>query len=203
VLEVPADIDDVVGRQWDRLSRPGSWFTGAERVAIAGAARGDESVDADAGVADAARRIHDAPATISLEWLNDIRDTGVSDAQYVEVLGVVSQLRAIDTFEFGVGRATRPLPEPTGGEPSRTRVDGAKLDGGWVPTVGAAYPMSVLSLAPAEHDAMVDISDAFYLAPRGGDGFTMGNMHVVRDGLTRSQIEFVAARTSLVNDCFY
>ena len=36
-----------------------------------------------------------------------------------------------------------------------------------------------------------------------GDGNTMGNMQVVRDGLNRSQIEFVAGRTSLLNDCFF
>ena len=89
------------------------------------------------------------------------------------------------------------------GEPTRVEVAGAVLDGGWIPTVGPAFPMSVLSLAPAEHEAMVDISEVLYLAPRGGEGFTMGNQHVVRDGLTRSQIEFVASRTSLINDCFF
>ena len=95
------------------------------------------------------------------------------------------------------------IPEPIEGRPTSTEVPDATIDGGWIPTVGPAFPMSVLSLAPAEHDAMVDISEVLYLAPRGGEGFTMGNQHVVRDGLTRSQIEFVASRTSLINDCFF
>jgi hypothetical protein len=171
---------------------------------VAAAARG-ESIEGDApsALVDAARRVHDAPAEITLEWLDGVRSAGVSDGQYVEVVGVVAQLRAIDTFEFGLRRERRLLPDPVSGDPARIEIEGTGLDGGWVPTVGPAYPLSVLSLAPPEHDAMVDLSEALYLAPRAGEGYTMGNQHVVRDGLTRSQIEFVASRTSLVNDCFY
>ena len=50
---------------------------------------------------------------------------------------------------------------------------------------------------------MHDVHEVLYLAPRAGDGYTMGNTTVVRDGLRRTQMEFVAARTSLVNDCFF
>ncbi len=203
-LPVPSEIDAAIDRRWQRLAAAGNWLTGTQRVAVAAAARGDE-VDADvpSAVVDAARRIHDAPATITLEWLDAIRSTGVTDGEYVEVVGVVAQLRAIDSCEFGLGREQRALPDPVPGDPARAEIEGAGLDGGWVPTIGPAFPLSVLSLAPPEHDAMVDLSEAFYLAPRGGEGYTMGNQHVVRDGLTRSQIEFVASRTSLVNDCFY
>jgi len=203
VPAVPAEIDELIGRRWDAVRSPGSSFSGAERVAIAGSARGETATTVSAGVTDAARRIHDAPATITLEWLDTLRSDGLTDSAFVEVIGLVAQVRALDTFEFGVGRAQRPLPAPVDGEPTGADVAGAALDGGWIPTVGPASPMSVLSLAPAEHEAMVDISEVFYLAPRGGDGFTMGNQHVVRDGLTRSQIEFVASRTSLINDCFF
>ena len=201
--DAAGEIDELIERQWERLRSPGNRFTGRQRVAIASAARGSSNEAISEALAEAAKRVHDEPATITLDWLDTMRASGITNEEYVELVGVVAQLRAIDTFEFGVGRITRPLPEPIGGEPSGTRVDGATLDGGWVPTVGPAFPMSVLSLAPGEHDAMVDTSEVLYLAPRAGDGFTMGNQHVVRDDLTRSQIEFVAARTSLVNDCFY
>lgn len=202
-LAAPDDADSTIERQWTLLASPGDWLTGAERVAVAGAARGETTDDVRPGLAAAARRIHDEPATITLEWLDEIRSSGVTDEEYVEVIGVVARLRAIDTFEFGLGRATRPLPESRGGDPGRPQIEGARLDGGWVPTIGPAFPLSVLSLAPSENDAMLEISEALYLAPRAGDGYTMGNQHVVRDGLTRSQMEFVAARTSLLNDCFY
>jgi hypothetical protein len=51
---------------------------------------------------------------------------------------------------------------------------------------------------------MHDLHAELYLAATGdADGFAMGNFAVVRDGLTRSQMEFLAARTSLLNDCFF
>ena len=203
MLAIHTEIDDLIGRRWDAIASPGSSFTGTERVQLARAARGEATANVAASATAAARRIHDEPATITLEWLDAVRSDGLTDAAYVEVIGLVAQVRALDTFEFGVGRPQRPLPEPIDGQPATTEVAGATFDGGWIPTVGPAFPMSVLSLAPAEHEAMVDISEVFYLAPRGGDGFTMGNQHVIRDGLTRSQIEFVASRTSLLNDCFF
>ena len=203
MLTVPAEIDELIERRWNRFRSPGSSFDGATRSAIVAAARGETAAELSRPVAEAARRIHDDPATITLAWLSHLRTDGLTDPEYVEVIGLVAQVRALDTFEFGVGRALRPIPESIDGRPTATEVAGAALDGGWIPTVGPAFPLSVLSLAPAEHEAMVDISEVLYLAPRGGDGFTMGNQHVVRDGLTRSQIEFVASRTSLINDCFY
>lgn len=203
-LKVPEEIDDLVDRQWERLRRPGTWFDGRERVALAEAARGGtEDGRGDGPATVAARRIHDEPATITRAWLQALQDDGLTLAQYVEVLGVVSQLRAVDTFEFAVGRPTRPLPEPIDGEPTHETVADATTNGGWVPTVGVAFPPTILSSVPAENEAMHDVHEVLYLAPRSGDGYTMGNMTVVRDGLRRTQMEFVAARTSLVNDCFY
>jgi hypothetical protein len=199
-LPVPGEIDDLIARQWDRLRRPGTWFDGRERVAIAEAARHG---DGDGPAATAARRIHDEPATITRAWLQALEDDGLTLAEYVEVLGLVSQLRAIDTFEFAVGRPTRPLPDPIDGDPSHDSVDDAVINGAWVPTVGLAFPPTILSSVPAENEAMHDVHEVLYLAPRAGDGYTMGNMAVVRDGLARTQMEFVAARTSLVNDCFF
>jgi hypothetical protein len=199
-LPVLGEIDDLVARQWNRLGRPGTWFDGPERVAIAEAARSGEG---DGPAAVAARRIHDEPATITRDWLQALQDDGLTLAQYVEVLGVVAQLRAVDTFEFAVGRPIRPLPDSEPGAPSRESVDDATINGAWVPTVGVAFPPTILSSIPAENEAMHDVHEVLYLAPRGGDGYTMGNTTVVRDGLRRTQMEFVAARTSLVNDCFY
>ena len=141
-LPVPGEIDELIERQWNRLRRPGTWFDGPERIAIAGAARGGAG---DGPAVVAARRLHDEPATITRDWLRALQDDGLTLAQYVEVLGVVSQLRALDTFEFAVGRPTRPLPDPVPGQPSRETVDDAEINGAWVPTVGVAFPPTILS----------------------------------------------------------
>lgn len=207
-LDVPADITAVQDRLWTRLAHAGTWFTGAERVAIASAARGDATTDdapsAPAPALVAARTIHDEPASIRQDWIDELQSDGLTLAEYVEVLGVVAQLRALDTVTFGLGRGIRPLPAPVDGEPSRTVVAEAAFDGGWVPTVGAASPPTVLSSVPAENAGMHELHAALYLAADGAnEGNSMGNWQVVRDGLTRSQLEFVAARTSLLNDCFF
>lgn len=148
--------------------------------------------------------IHDEPARITREWLAGLEADGITLPEYVEVLGIVSQLRAIDAFEFGVGRPSRPLPDPTAEGPSPAIVAEATINGGWVPTVGPAFPPSVLSSVTAENEAaMEDMHGILYLAATAGDGYTMANMTVVRDGLSRSQMEFIAAQTSLINDCFF
>lgn len=203
-LTVPADIDGLIDRQWERLKRAGTWFTGGQRVAIAAAARGDQGPDAPTAAATAARTIYVEPATITRTWLAGLEADGLTLTDYVEVLGIVSQLRTVDTFEFGVGRSARPLPEPVAGEPSRAIVADATINGGWVPTVGPAFPPSVLSSVAAENAAaMEDVHPTMYLAPSGGGRYTMADMAAVRDGLSRTQMELVASRTSLVNDCFF
>lgn len=203
-LAVPTEIDELIDRQWTRLRGGGTWFSGQERVIIAAAARGTAHPDESTPAARAARMIHDEPARITQDRITGFEAAGLTLTEYVEVLGIVSQLRAIDTFEFGVGRPTRPLPEPTDEGPNPVVVEDATINGGWVPTVGPAFPPSVLSSVPAENEAaMEDLHGLLYLAPTRGDGFTMGNLAVVRDGLSRTQMEFVAARTSLINDCFF
>lgn len=204
MIEVDPEIDAAHDREWARLAAPGTWLTGSERVAVARTARGGGAGgDISAAAADAALRIHDHPAMITEQWIEGLEVDGLSRLAYVEILGIVSRLRALDTFAFGLGRAPRPLPDPIAGAPSGAIVDAASYDGGWVPTVGPAGPPNALSAVQAENDALLDVHGHLYLEPRGGDGFTMGNLSVVRDGINRSQMEFIAARTSLLNDCFF
>ena len=189
--------------EWEVLSHPGTWFTGDQRVAIAREARaardglGVNSQSLSEAARSAARAISAAPASIRAHdvqgWYND----GLTGQEYIEILGVVARLSAIDTFLFGLGQPERPLPEPIVGEPTRHIVAEARLDGGWAPTVGFAFPTTALSAVPAERDAMADLAAAFYIALDG-----MADLALV-DGLQRDQMEVVAARTSLINDCFF
>ncbi len=199
-IDIPAEFAAVHDREWDRLSRPGTWLTGAERVAVAAAARGAAP---SCAAERAAAVISTAPATITRDWFDALLADGLSIEQYVEVLGIVSRLRAVDTTRFGLGHFPRPLPEPTAGDPTPITTD-AVIDGSWIPTIGAAFPPTILSAVPPENEAMFDVHSVLYLAPDGNqDGPSMGNMSAIRDGLNRSQMEFVAARTSLLNDCFF
>ena len=138
-----------------------------------------------------------APASVREARVRELEQSGVPASTYVEVLGLVSRLTAVDTFAFAAGVEPVELPSPADDEPSARVADDAALDGGWVPTVGAAYPPTALSLVPDEHEAMLDLHAVFYLSIPA-----MSDLDADR-GLHRTQMELVAARTSLLNDCFF
>lgn len=66
---------------------------------------------------------------------------------------------------------------------------------GWVPTVGAIGPPSALSAVPAEAAAQEALHGVLYLSYAD-----MADQRAER-GLTRAQMELVAARVSWLNDC--
>ena len=142
-------------------------------------------------------RLATAPATIRPSWIQELEQTGIPSSTYVEVLGLVSRLIAVDTFAFALGTEPVPLPEAADDWPTGELDDEAVLDGGWVPTVGRASPPTALSLVPAELRAMLELHEVFYLSIPD-----MGDLDADR-GLHRTQMELVAARTSLLNECFF
>ncbi len=199
-------FEDLVDREWARLAAPGAWLTGAERVAVASAARAAMRPDlADPAappgppvLVEAAVRVATGAATIRADDVARWEAAGLGPLPYVETVGIVSRLSAIDVAAFGLGREPRPLPVPRDGEPTRALADDAVIDGGWVPTVGRASAPSSLSAVPAEVDAMFDVAGVLYLTL-----VEMGDLTRVRDDLHRTQMELTAARTSWLNDCFY
>ena len=188
-------------REWERLAAAGTWWTGAERIAVAATARAArDGLDRPGGLpdpaAEATERLSIEAHLVSAEWLDDLERRGLERVAYVEVLGVVSRIRAVDTALFGLGQPERPLPVPSPGEPTHEATD-AQIDGGFVPTVGRAGPPNALSAVPDEHDALHDLHGAMYLSLE-----EMRDLRIER-GLGRAQMELVAARTSLLNDCFF
>jgi hypothetical protein len=191
-----------IDREWDRLASPGTWWTGAERVALAAVARaarvGAELpvTNLPATAVEAAARFSADPH-VDLAWVEDLERQGLERPAYVEILGVVARLDAVDTFLFGIGAPARPLPDPRPGDPSGAPVLAARIDDGFVPTVGQAFAHNALSAVAAEQEAQYDLHGVLYMTME-----EMGDLALVRD-LDRVQIEFVAARTSLLNDCFF
>ncbi len=202
-LAIEASYEDAIEREWSRLARPGTWFTGPQRLAIARQARAAvaeaqiETPQIAAAIITAARAIAATPSDIRSSDVQGLFQQGLTGVEYIEILGIVARLCAVDTFEFGMGTFPRALPLPIEGEPSRTVVAEAKLAGGWAPTVGAAFPTTALSAVPPENEGMEDIAAAFYISIE-----EMADLEIVR-GLQRDQMEVVAARTSLINDCFF
>lgn len=215
-------------RSWDRLAAPGDWWTGAERISIAAECRrASAMVDGlpdpgpgpselpEAAVFAVHKLIGDLP-NVSREWYEEtISAEGMSDAHYIELLGVVVHIWSIDEMHRALDIELEPLPDPIPGEPTRVRPDGAKPHGSWPPTIrpedlsqseadiygGAEYAANVraaMSLHPDSVRWLADLFEAHYLS-----WTEIASEQAPFRVLTRPQRELVAARVSALNECFY
>jgi hypothetical protein len=155
---VRPDIAEAHRAFWHRLAGPGSWWTGAERVAIAAETR--NALDcgfcaarkqalspyAFAGehrhggglpprALDAVHRVVTDQARITRRWVDDNAEHGLAKPAYVELVGVVVAVLSIDEFHRALGLELEPLPSPRPGEPDRTLPEVLSDDIGFVPTV--------------------------------------------------------------------
>ena len=151
-----ADLVEAHRRSWESLRKPGTWWTGAERVALAAQVRAAADCDvcrerkaalspysvatehpADpllpAAAVDAVHRIASDPARLSQKVVEDTVAAGLSDGHYVELLSVVIMLASIDRVHLALGLELEALPIPDSGEPSQRRPERAVVDVGWVP----------------------------------------------------------------------
>lgn len=197
---VPAAIVAAVGEVRDDISSPGTSFTAEQRVALASAGRGAPPSSAPSvpgALATAAHRLATAPASIDEGYVEEVVAGGVSYPEYVETVGIISRLAVVDTFLRALALDPIPLPEPRPGEPSGEIASAARPGPAWVPMVGGASISKALSLVPAENAALEWLHGPMYLT------FEAISDPAVERGLTRPQMELVAARTSAINECFY
>ena len=195
---ITATIDAVVDGQWSRYGDPGVWMTGAQTVDVLRLARRpDPANSSDDPASEAASLIADRAASTTADSVEQLESRGLRREHFVEIVGVVSRGIAIDTYERGIGRPPRDLPTPLPGLPSGDIVAGARRRAGWVPTVGAIGPPTALNAVTSEAAAQEALHGALYLSYA-----EMGDIHAER-GLTRAQMELVAARVSYLNDCLF
>lgn len=236
-VPVRSDFAESHQRFWDRLSRPGTWWTSAERIAIATETRNAEhcglcatrraalSPHSIAGEHDrltelpepALEAIHSIVCSsprLTRSWYDALLARGLGDGEYVEIVGTVATLVSIDRFCRGLGLPLHPLPVPGEGEPTRYRPQSAGPDEAWVslvPRENAGTPeadlwpsgalgniIRAMSLVPDEVRTLRDLLPVHYVAfekvrePNAGT-----------DALTRPQMELVAAKVSVMNECFF
>lgn len=211
-LEVSAAVAAVVGEQLASFGEPGTWWTGSERVAIAEVARaarrqmsGSESAPVPGQVAEqvsgaaqrAAALIASAPHRIDRAVVDGLESDGLDRMAYTEVVGIVARVVALDTATLGLGAELAPFPSPRSGDPTRETVARARRRSAYVPMDGGAGPTTALSSVPIENRAQEQLHGALYLSYA-----EMGDYRIVK-GLTRAQMEAIAARTSLLNECFF
>ncbi len=239
-LAVRSDIEEAHREIWKQLGEPGTWLTGAERVLVAEetraaaecsgcaerkAALSPYAVDVEHEVAgdlpsawvEVVHRVRTDPGRLSKKFYDEALASGISEEQYVEILGVVVRVTSIDTFCYALGLPLHALPEPQPGEPSRRRPAGAKPNGAWVPTLAPRdasgpeadlYPPTLLgmpvpnvaqslTLVPDEMRAVARMVGVQYASPSN-----LMDMRF-RRAISRPQMEFIAARVSALNQCFY
>jgi hypothetical protein len=226
-----------IERGWLRLAAPGTWWTGAERLAIAAEVRNAPScalcrrrrealspyaVAGDhahlgnlaAPMVEIVHRVATDAGRLTRRWLLSTIGAEVSEMQYVETVGVIALITALDTFDLALGLPRRALPAPLAGAPTRHRPPGARHDLAWVATVapddlapGDPDPYAVhgsknihraLSLVPQEVLNFFDLDVELYLKDDQIRDFA-------RDyrALSHAQIELLAGRVSSLNGCFY
>lgn len=236
-LSVRADLAAAQQRAWARLAAPGEWWPGAVRIAIAEETRAAESCrlcrerlvalspHAVAGVHDRGTDLPDAlvevihrirtdPGRLTRRFYEEARAGGLSDAEYVETVGVMATVIAVDSFCDALGVPRHDLPAPRPGAPRCRRPAGAKQGLAWVPTVApedltdaeaglydglaAANIHRALSLVPAEVTGFFDMDAAHYLPDA-----QLRDFGTEYRALTHAQIEFLAGRVSAINRCVY
>jgi len=192
------DLAAAHARAWSRIARPGTWWDGTARVAIAAEARNapsctlcrrrkealtplsiegtHDSLDRlPEIVVEVVHRLRTDPGRLGEPWYREVIARGLTAAQYVEIVSVVAHVVAIDTMARGLGLEALRLPDPKPGSPSHYRPEVAKLSGAWVPLVAHQYlPGDVMREFSREYRA-----------------------------ISHAQIELLAARVSALNRCLY
>lgn len=229
---VRKDLEAVHEKQLAQFGAAGAWGSGAQRLAVAGEARragidagiyeapDHPSTPSETDLPDVAKKVIHMLAVSPKDFLEDSYDEalegGLSDAEFVEMVGVVARITAIDVFSRGIGVPLRLLPTAQPGGPSRERPAAAVQEQAFPPTIpnppdggpeaeelygGQPKPYIVrgLSLVPSELRMHLEQEEVQYLPMK----HILEPQYQHHDGLTRSQAEIVAGRVSALNECFY
>ncbi len=221
MIAVRQDLAEVNRQTAEHISAPGTWFTGAERLAIADvtlqaigevdhlapwvAPSSDRSrfaADLDDAALDAAYRIACHSSTLTESWYQDLLQRGLEPPAYVELVAVVVCTAALASFADGAGVARTPHPQAGDGVPSRLAPSLEASQINWVqvatPADGVPAIEQSLSAVPLEWRNWERLHGALYIALAD-----MGNLNWNRGTLTRPQMELIAARVSVQRECFY
>ncbi len=157
---LPVRDDLVVANEsaWTAIAAPGTWLSGAQRVAVAAEVRAAFacahcarikaalSPDGVAGAHDSPgmvppaqveliHRVVNDPGRLSERWVQSVLARGLDEGAYVEIVGIVAMVMIMDTCHRALGLPVRALPVPAEGEPTRYRPPGARKKAAWLPLV--------------------------------------------------------------------
>ena len=244
-MQVRAELTKSHDRLWRALAEPGTWLTGRERLAVAEESRAarrcalckarkealspasvvgehDAATDLPSPYVEIVHKLVTDPGRITRAWVNDRFDEGVSDAVYVEIVGLASAVIVVDTFHAALGLPLRELPKPRAGAPGQYRPPGAVLEQGSQQGFVPVIPIDRLdeetadlydtsrSFVPNVHRAFSLVPDATRVANDLMQShyfpYEMVPRYTDADhgyAINKVQMELLASRVSIYNDCFY
>jgi hypothetical protein len=190
------DLIDAHVAIWRHFAQPGHVLDANERHTILKMARNNSYADDD-DLGRLTSTLYGNPAGVSEDMVRSAIATSGEPA-VVETVALASMLAAVDSTHHALGASLEPLPEPLHGEPSGNMATGMKKRRTRVamPTTSITR---ALDLLPNENTAYAAACGSLYMtfAEMSSPLFERS------PGLNRSQLETVAARTSLLNECFY
>jgi hypothetical protein len=155
-LPIREDLRAAHAAAWADLQAAGTWWTGAERVAIAAEVRHapgcalcrerkaalspfavtgthDGAHELPEHVVDVVHRIRTDPGRLSRAWFDGVVAAGLEPAPYVELVGITTLVSGLDYFCAALGIAPFALPAPLPGAPTRALPAGLTTGEAWVP----------------------------------------------------------------------
>ena len=224
-VSVREDLAEAHRLAWEHVASPGSWWSGAERVELAGTAllaiadpdplaavgRGrPRPVGSAAGLArparphDLAYRLARHAGTMTVDVYRAAA-AELGELPYVELCGIVSTVSAVAHFCRNIGVPVPPLPVPVDGPPTSDRPERlARPRFNWVlvaePARQVAAVVQAYTAVPGEHLNTWRMADAQYMSV---DQMMHPDWTRRPGGLSRAQMELVAARLTRLRDCFY
>jgi len=236
-LPIRSNLIEAHERAWAALAKPGTWLTGERRVAIAAEIRHafkcahctrikaalspngvpgahDTLGRLNAAEGELVHRVVNDPGRLSESWSQSVLAHGLSEGEYVEIVGLIAMVMIMDTCMRALGLSQRALPTPVAGEPSRYRPAGARKKAAWLPLV--------------EPEDATEADGPMYPSPKAGyiyrglssvpqtlrDYWALANEHYMPGqyvyqfdksirAISRPQTEILAARVSAMHQCVY
>lgn len=225
-LPLSAQLNQAHAEAWQTISAPGDFFTGAQRLemvrisrqsidcklckarksalspnAISGEHDGNASLSDT--IVEMIHRIRTDPGRLTKSWFNHTTQT-ISKQAYVEIVSVVTSAVIIDTLHNSLGQGVPSLPLSIRGRVGKNFNQDAVEAGAWVPLLAAGADTTDTDGLPE----VPNIIRALGLVPSAVALFfgTFRPHYALKDiqlSISQSQAEFVAARVSAMNECFY
>ena len=221
--EVRQDLVRAHNQAIAALSKPGTWWTGAQRRELAITAQlatsESEPVAPWVGVSTVANKLpasltapkiaHDVmyrisrhAATLTREWYKKVT-AEINPLAFVELCGIACTIAPVMAFRRSLGLPALEVGPAESGQPSNKEPENivaAQLN--WVPVVGPADKdaavVQAFTAVPETNRVIWAMADAQYIPDK-----EMVDPKWTRGTLSRVQMELIATRVSQQRECFY